>query len=132
MRIKYKIKRPEEIQTVLEKIKQKIQANVARLTRYQKLSHFYKDKILFKDSPKQLYRNISKSQIKANKAASKEEIRSFWEKVWSDSKTHNSQAPWTEKLIKKYEALKEQVWSEITLKDLKYPLKNLINENRKR
>ena len=132
MRIKYKIKRPEEIQTVLEKIKQKIQANVARLTRYQKLSHFYKDKILFKDNPKQLYRNISKSQVKANKAASKEEIRSFWEKVWSDSKTHNSQAPWTEKLIKKYEALKEQEWSEITLKDLKYPLKNLVNGNRKR
>ena len=45
------------------------------------------------------------------------------EKIWSDSKTHNSQAPWNEKLSKEYEAPKEQEWSEITLEDLKHALK---------
>ena len=43
--------------------------------------------------------------------------------MWSDSKTHNFQAPWIEKLIKEYGAAKEQEWSEITLKDLKHALK---------
>ena len=60
--------RPEEIQNVLEKIKQTIQAKAARLRRYQKRS------------PKQFYRNNGKSKIKINKAPSEEEIRSFWEK----------------------------------------------------
>ena len=50
-------------------------------------------------------------------------MRSFWEKIWSDSKTHSSQATWIEKLSKEYEALKEQEWSEITLEDLKHALK---------
>ena len=41
LRAKYKIKRPEEIQNVLEKIKQTIQAKAARLRRYQKRSRFW-------------------------------------------------------------------------------------------
>ena len=87
---KYKIKRPEEIQTALEKIKQTVPATAARLTRYQKRPCFYKDKNLFKNNPKQFYRNTGKSQIKINKAPSVEEICSFWEKIWSYSNTHNS------------------------------------------
>ena len=43
--------------------------------------------------------------------------------MWSNSKTHNSQAPRIEKLSKEYEALKEQEWSKITLEDLKHVLK---------
>ena len=99
-----------------------MQAKAARLRRYQKQSRFCKDS-LFKSNPKQFYRNNGKSQIKINKAPSEEEIRSFSEKIWSDSKTHKSQAPWIEKLSKEYEALKEQEWSEITLEDLKHALK---------
>ena len=44
------------------------------------------------------------------------------EKIWSDSKTSNSQATWIEKFCKEYEILKEQEWSEITLEDLKHAL----------
>ena len=54
---------------------------------HQKRSCFYKDNNLFKNNPKQFYRNNGKSQIKKNKAPSEEEIRSFWEKIWFDSKT---------------------------------------------
>ena len=53
-------------------------------------------------------RSNGKSQIKINKAPSEEEIHSFREKIWSDSKIHNSLAPWIEKLSKEYEARKEQ------------------------
>ena len=102
---KYKIKRPEEIQNVLEKIKQAIQAKAARLRRYQKRSRFYKDNNLFKNNPKQFYRNNSKSQIKINKAPSEEEIRSFWEKIWSKLITLKLRGF---KLSKEYEALNEQ------------------------
>ena len=66
--------------------------------------------------------NIGKSQVKINKAPSEEEIHSFWDKIWSDSKTHNSPAPWIEKLSKEYEAIKEQEWSGIILHDLKHAL----------
>ena len=79
--------------------------------------------IIIISNPKKFYRNNGKSKIKINKAPSEEEIRSFWEKIWSDSKTHNSQAPWIEKLSKEYEGLKEQEWSEIILQDLKHALK---------
>ena len=63
LRTKYEIKRPEEIQTVFEKIKQTFQEKAARLRRYQKRSRFYKDNNLFKNTPKQFYRNNGKSQI---------------------------------------------------------------------
>ena len=43
LRTKYRIKHPEEMQTVLEKIKRAIQAKAARLRRCQKQSRFYKD-----------------------------------------------------------------------------------------
>ena len=84
LRIKYKTKRPEEIQTVLEKIKQTIQAKAGRLRQYQKWARFYKDNNLFKINAKHIYSNIGKSQIKLNKAPSEVEIRYFWEKnmVW--------------------------------------------------
>ena len=108
LRTKYKIKRTEKIQTVLEKLKQLIQAKAARLRRYQKRSRFYKDNNLFKNNPKQFYRNNGKSHIKINKVPSEEEIRFLGGKIWSDSKTHSSQAPWIEKRTKEYEAIKEQ------------------------
>ena len=66
----YEIKRPEKIQTILEKIKQIIQAKAARLRRYQKRSRFYKDNNLFKNNSKQFYRYIGKSQIEISKAPS--------------------------------------------------------------
>ena len=103
----------------MEKIKQTIQAKAARLRRYQKRSCFY----LFKNSPKLFYRNNGKPQIKIDKAPLEEEIRSFGEKIWPDTKTHKSQAPLIVKLSKEYEALKEQEWNKIALKDLKYALK---------
>ena len=81
LRAKYKIKRPEQIQNVLEKIKKTIQAKAARLRRYQKRSRFYKDNNLFKKNPKQFYRNDGKSKIKIKKAPSEEKICSFWEKI---------------------------------------------------
>ena len=74
LRTKYEIKCPEEIQTVLEKLKQAIPAKAARLRRYQKRSRFYKDNDSFKNNPKQFYRNIEKPQIKKNIAPSGEEI----------------------------------------------------------
>ena len=43
--------------------------------------------------------------------------------IWADSRTHNSQALWIEKLSKEYEALKEQERSKITPEDLKHALK---------
>ena len=82
LRTKYKTKRLEKIRTVLEKIKQTIQAKAAKLRQYQKWSRFYKHNNLFKSNPKQFYRNIGKSQIKINKAPSAEEIRSFFEKKY--------------------------------------------------
>ena len=63
LRTNYEIKRPEEIQTILEKIKQTFQEKAASLRRYQKRSRFYKDNNLFKNNPKQFYRNNGKSQI---------------------------------------------------------------------
>ena len=80
LRAKYKIKLPEEIQKVFEKIKQTIQAKAARLRRYQKRSDFYGDNNLFKNNPKQFYRNNGKSKIKIDKALSEQEIRSFGKK----------------------------------------------------
>ena len=74
-------KRPEEIQNVLEKIKQTIQAKAARLRRYRKRSRFYKDNNLFKTNPKHFYRNNGESKIKINKAPSEKEMRSFREKI---------------------------------------------------
>ena len=67
-----------------------IQAKAARLRRYQKRSRFYEDNNLFKNNPKQFCRNNGKSKIKMNKGPSEEEIRSFWVKILSDSKIHNS------------------------------------------
>ena len=108
----------------MEKIKQQtVQAKAGRLRQYQKRSRFCKENNLFKNNQKQFYRNIGKSQIKINKAPSEEEIRYFWEKIWSDRKTDNSQALYIGKLSKEYQALKKQEWSEITLEDLKHALK---------
>ena len=122
LRTKYEIKRPEEISTVFEKIKQTIQAKAVSLRRYQKRSRFCKDKNLFKNNPNQFHRNLGTSQIKINKAPAEEEVRSFWEKIWCDGKTCNTQAPWIEKPSKEYEVLKEREWSEVTLADLKHAL----------
>ena len=47
----------------------------------------------------------------------------FLGKIRADSRTHNSQASWIEKLSEEYEALKEQEGSKITLEDLKHALK---------
>ena len=110
MRVKYETKPSEEVQIFLDKIKQTIERKDARLRRYPKRSHFYKDFNLFKNNMKQFYRTIGESQIKINKAPPEEETHSSWQKIWSDSKSHNYQTPWIE-----YETLKEKTLCEITL-----------------
>ena len=65
----------------------------------------------------------SKLTLKKKHKSYEEEIYYFGEKIWADSRTHNSQALWIEKLSKEYEALKEQERSKITPEDLKHALK---------
>ena len=111
---KYRLKKEEDIVSAQERLKQKIQAKALRLNRFDKRSKQYRQNKLFREDQKRFYRELGKTSIKVEEPPAKEEIKAFWNAIWSSETKHNESAEWIKKEEELHHDVKEQEWLEIT------------------
>ena len=80
---KYKITTNQELQTVRESLKMKIQAKAQRIRRYVKRSKQFSQNQMFANDRKKFFRNLGKDQISAEKPPKKEATETFSSKIFT-------------------------------------------------
>ena len=117
MRIKYKIRSMDNVPEVRESLLQQISAKAQRLRRMDKRQKQFHQNRLFKENPRQLYRELGKKEFKIEKTPKKEEMENFWKKIWEDTKQHDVEASWIREEEELHQDLQEQEWKEITVEE---------------
>lgn len=72
---------------ISEKIeKEKVKVKVLHIRHFEKRSRIFKDNCMFKNSPKNFYRQYGKNTIMFEEAPTAQEILEFGNKIWADEK----------------------------------------------
>ena len=121
MKKKYAMKKGEDLPTLKEILKQKIQLKAQTIPRYQKRTKFYRQNNTFKSDKRKFYRELGSKQINVWKPPTTDEIEMVWKKVWG---THiNENAGWLKNEETRCNELEEQEWNEITTAELEDALR---------
>ena len=83
--------------------------------------------MVFKTDAKKFYREVGKETIRVVEIPSIEEVEEFWKNIWSNDKTFNETAEWTETIEQGNEHIEEQQWIDISTEEVEKALKNHIN-----
>ena len=113
----------ENILSVKETIKQKMQLKAQRIRRYEKRSKFYRQNMVSKTFAKKFYREVGKETIRVAEIPSIEEVEEFWKNIWSNDKTFNETAEWIETIEQGNEHIEEQQWIDISTEEVEKALK---------
>ena len=115
---KYKIKTREDLKTIMEILKMKIQAKAQRLRRYAKRSKQFNQNRLFNNDRKKFYRSLGNDEISVKNTPSKEEIEQFWRGILGEEKHHDDKAQWITREEAKYAQVESQTWTLITKEEV--------------
>lgn len=83
--------KPNEI---LDTLQQKLAVYSIRLRRYKDSYQRKEQNSQFEKNEKQFYNQLTKSEDIQIIPPSEEQITNFWTSIWSNEKTHNSNAEW--------------------------------------
>ena len=120
---KYKILSKEQIPTIKEELKQKLQVRAQRLRRFDKCQKFFRQNKIFETDAKKFYREIGKETISVEAVPSEEQIREFWNSIWGKEKRFNEKAEWVRDLENSTKDIPEQEWKSITTEEIQRALR---------
>ena len=84
---------------VIEELKQRITAIVAKVRRYQGQVDSYRQNRLFGNNQRQFYRELDQEEERSDDDQPvAEESKQFWENIWSQSADHKKDAKWLQDL----------------------------------
>lgn len=120
---KYKISKTKTVNTAYEEAKQRLTATTTKLQRYTDREEQYKQNHLFMNNPKQFYRNL-RSPPRAHmeqeeQTPNKEELKQFWDNIWSREKHHNQGAKWIRDIRGEFNHVNQQNEIVITTADVR-------------
>ena len=78
---KYKIEKTEELDQMIEELKQTVSAKT-RLSRHRKRQNQYYQNKLFRTDCKKFYNCLRQTYPNVNNAPGKEEVENFWRKIY--------------------------------------------------
>ena len=81
---KYNIEKTEELDQLIEELKQKVSAKTQRLSRYKKRQNQYYQNKLFRTDCKKFNNCLRQTYPKVNNAPGKEEVENFWRKIYGE------------------------------------------------
>ena len=84
--------------TVLEELKQRVLATVAKIERYNERIKQYKQNRLFTIDQKKLFAELNGKTKESNEIPDADQSRLFWRGIRSESKEHDRNAKWLKKL----------------------------------
>ena len=83
---------------VIEELKQRITAIVAKVRRYQGWVDSYRQNRLFENNQRQFYRELDQEERCDDDQPVAEESKQFWENIWSQSADQKKDAKWLQDL----------------------------------
>ena len=124
---KYRITTNQELQTIRESLKMKIQAKAQRIRRYVKTSKQYRQNQMFSNNRKTFFRNLGKDQILDEKPPNKKATKTFLRNILESDREHNHSADWIRREEQKYADTEFQSWVDISQEELQTALKKASN-----
>jgi len=89
---KYNIEVKEELDQLIEELKQKVSTKTQRLTRYRKRQNQYYQNKLSRTYRKKYYNRLRQTYPIVNNAPGKEEVENFWREIYGKKIQHNGEA----------------------------------------
>ena len=83
---------------VLEELKQRVLAKVAKIGRYNERIKQYKQNQLFTIDQKKLFVESNGKTKESNEIPDADQSRVFWSGIWGENKEHNGNAEWLKKM----------------------------------
>lgn len=103
----------------LDTLKQKLAVYTTRLKRYLQSNERKTQNMQFGRNEKQFYKTLEKQTESEIIPPKIEEIKDFWESIWSHPKHHKETATWTTEEQKKYQHIPVQADHNISTEELK-------------
>jgi hypothetical protein len=119
---KYEIETTENLDQVIEQLKQKASAKTQRLSRIKKRQKQYYQNKMFRTDCKKFYNLLRHTNINVEKAPSKEDTENFWRTIYGEKVRHNEEANWLKKQ-RQQNPCKE--WSQISETEVTMALRTL-------
>ena len=86
------------MRTVLEELKQRVLAKVAKIGRCNERIRQYKENRLFTIDQKKLFSELNGNTKESNEILDADQSQVFWSGIWRENKKHNRNAEWLKKL----------------------------------
>ena len=96
---KYDIFR-NDLNVVIEQLKQRITAKAAKIKRYESRVDQYQQNRLFQNNQKRLFAKLEGLETDNSIIPDAEENREYWNSIWSKQVVHNDKALWINELEK--------------------------------
>lgn len=119
---------------LLDTLKQKLIVISNRIKRYTESNNRRKDNKQFMNSESYFYKRITKENTPPeenhspnNNNPDKEDVKQYWESIWSIETKHNEHAEWIEEEKQRVEHIEEMTFHEVTTVEVKMIIKKLHN-----
>ena len=96
---KYNTEKTEELDQLIEELKQNVSAKTQQLSRYRKKQNQYYQNKLFRTDCKKFYNRLRQTYPKVNNAPGREEVENFWREKYGKKVQHNGEAGWIKKPV---------------------------------
>ena len=88
----YKITGANDVPSIKEELKQKMQVNVQRERQFDKRNKFYRQNKIFQVDANIFYREIGKNQVMVKEAPPRDSLEKFWKWIRGEEKACNISA----------------------------------------
>jgi len=121
---KYNIEKKENLDQVIEELKQKISAKTQQLSRYRKRQNQYYRNKPFRTDCKKFYNCLRQIYSSVKNAPDKEEGENFWREIYGKGVQHNGEMHW---IKSEYQQNPSMEWSPVCEKDIAEALRTMLN-----
>ena len=91
---KYSIEKEDDLNRLIEELKQKVATKTQRLSRYRKRQNQYYQNKLFRTDCKKFYNQLRQTYSSMKNAPEKEEVENVWREIYGNKVEHNREAWW--------------------------------------
>ena len=95
---KYNTEKEQDLNRLIEELKQKVAAKTQRPSRYRKRQNQYHQNKLFRTDCKKFYNQLRQTYSSVKNVPEKE-VENFWREIYGNKVEHNREACWIKKLV---------------------------------
>ena len=96
---KYNIEKEEDLNRLIEELKQKVAAKTQQLSSYRKRQNQYYQNKLFRTDGKKFYNQLRQTYSSVKNVPEKEEVENVWREIYGNKVEVNREACWIKKPV---------------------------------